>query len=158
MSAGLYNYISQDRVIWGTPAGEAVLEEAKRRNAKRIFIIASKTLNRKTSVIAKIKDVLGPSLVGTFDECQEHAPRATIIAAATAVRAANPDLIVSIGGGTVIDTTKIVLVALAENVTTTAGLDDLHLSINPDGSRRTPTISAPPATTEIGRASCRERV
>jgi len=144
MSAGLYNYISQDRVIWGTPAGEAVLEEAKRRNAKRIFIIASKTLNRKTSVIAKIKDVLGPSLVGTFDECQEHAPRATIIAAATAVRAANPDLIVSIGGGTVIDTTKIVLVALAENVTTTAGLDDLHLSINPDGSRRTPTISAPP--------------
>jgi len=144
MNAGLYNFISQDRVIWGTPAGEAVLEEAKRRNAKRLFIIASKTLNRKTSVVSDIKHVLGSNLVGTFDECQEHAPRETIIAAASAVRAANPDLIVSIGGGTVIDTAKVVLVALAENVRTTDGLDDLHLSINPDGSRRTPSISAPP--------------
>jgi alcohol dehydrogenase class IV len=144
MNAGLYNFISQDRVIWGTPAGEAILEEAKRRNAKRLFIIASKTLNRKTSVVSDIKDVLGSNLAGTFDECQEHAPRETIIAAASAVRAANPDLIVSIGGGTVIDTTKVVLVALAEDVRTTDGLDDLHLSINPDGSRRTPAISAPP--------------
>ncbi|WP_328189206.1 iron-containing alcohol dehydrogenase [Marinobacter sp. OP 3.4] len=144
MTGGLYNYISQDRVIWGTPAGTAILEEAARRNSKRLFIIASRTLNRKTSVISDIKTALGDKLVGLFDECQEHAPRDTIIAAANAVRASNPDLIVSIGGGTVIDTAKVVLVALAENVTTTDGLDDLHLSINPDGSRRTPAISSPP--------------
>ncbi len=121
-----------------------MVEEADRRGAGRVFIIASRTLNRTTDVVNGIADALGPRFAGVFGECREHAPRETVIAAAEAVRAAAPDLVVSAGGGTVIDTAKVVLLALAEDIRTVDGLDGWHVSVNPDGSRHTPAVARPP--------------
>ena len=56
-------------------------------------------------------------MVGLYDECVEHTPRETVIAVADAgAPRTQADLIVSIGGGTVIDTAKVALVALAEGL------------------------------------------
>ena len=144
MNTGLHEFLAQDRVIWGKPAAEAVVEEADRRAAKRLFIVTGRTLNRQTNVVTKIRDALGSRCVGTFDECREHTPRESVMAAADAARAARPDLIVSIGGGTVIDTVKVMLIALAHELTRPEQLGDFHLSVNPDGSRRTPLIKPLP--------------
>ena len=144
MNTGLHEFLAQDRVIWGKPAAEAVVEEANRRAAKRLFIVTGRTLNRQTDVVTKIRDALGSRCVGTFDECREHTPRESVMAAADAARAARPDLIVSIGGGTVIDTVKVMLIALAHELTRPEQLGDFHLSVNPDGSRRTPVIKPLP--------------
>ncbi|MCC5810956.1 MAG: iron-containing alcohol dehydrogenase [Ectothiorhodospiraceae bacterium] len=144
MQPGVYDYIAQDRVLWGTPAAEAITAETERRAAQRVFIVASRTLNRKTDVVTSIADALDKRLVGVFDECREHTPRDTVIAAAEAVRAAQPDLIVSVGGGTVIDTVKVMLVALAQGVRTVDGLDDWHIRVNEDGSRHVPQVGSPP--------------
>jgi alcohol dehydrogenase class IV len=67
-----------------------------------------------------------------------------VIALSHALRAAQADLIVTIGGGTVIDTVKIALVCLAENVERVEQLDDWHMAVNPDGSLRVPVVSEPP--------------
>ena len=144
MNTGLHEFLAQDRVIWGKPAAEAVVEEANRRAAKRLFIVTGRTLNRQTDVVTKIRDALGSRCVGTFDECREHTPRESVMAAADAARAAQPDLILSIGGGTVIDTVKVMLIALAHELTRPEQLGDFHLSVNPDGSRRTPVIKPLP--------------
>ena len=144
MNTGLHEFLAQDRVIWGKPAARAVLEEADRRAAKRLFIVTGRTLNRQTDVVTKIRQALGARCVGTFDECREHTPRDSVIAAANAARAANPDLIVSIGGGTVIDTVKVMLIALAHELTQPEQLCDFHLRINPDGSRHAPVIKPLP--------------
>ena len=144
MNTGLHEFLAQDRVIWGKPAAEAVVEEANRRAAKRLFIVTGRTLNRQTDVVTKIRDALGSRCVGTFDECREHTPRESVMAAADAARAARPDLILSIGGGTVIDTVKVMLIALAHELTRPEQLGDFHLSVNPDGSRRTPVIKPLP--------------
>ena len=144
MNTGLHEFLAQDRVIWGKPAAMAVVEEADRRGAQRLFIVTGRTLNRQTDVVSKIRTALGSRCVGTFDECREHTPRESVIAAADAARAARPDLIVSIGGGTVIDTVKVMLIALAHELTRPEQLGDFHLSLNPDGSRRTPVIKPLP--------------
>ncbi len=143
-SAGLHEFLLQDRVIWGTPAAEAVLAEADRRRAQRIFIVTSKTLNRSTDAVANIRQALGARHVATFDECVEHTPRASVIAAADAARAARPDLILTIGGGTAIDTVKVMLIALAHDLRNPDDLSHYHLRMNPDGSRFAPVIKAPP--------------
>ncbi len=143
MQAGQHEYLAQDRVIWGTPAAQAVVEEAERRGARRVFIVTGRTLNRGTDAIATIRAALGARHAGTFDECREHTPRDSVIAAAAAVRAAAPDLIVTVGGGTAIDTVKVLLIALAHGVTEPAQLSDYHLRINPDGTRHTPLVKAP---------------
>ena len=136
----LHEFLAQDRVIWGEDAGAALLAEAERRGCKRLFIVTSKTLNRKTDAVEALRRKLGPLCVGTFDECQEHTPRASVFAAAQAVRAAAPDLIVTFGGGTAIDTVKVMLIVLAHGLTETWQLDDYHLGVNPDGSKRVPAI------------------
>jgi len=144
VSAGMHEFLAQDRVIWGKPAAEALIEEADRRQAKRIFIVTSKTLNRKTPAVESLRHALGERCVGTFDECQEHTPRASVFAAARAVLAAEPDLIVTFGGGTAIDTVKILLIVLAHGLTDSKQLDDYYIRSNSDGSRHIPVIKSPP--------------
>ncbi len=144
LSTGIHEFLAQDRVIWGTPAAEAVVAEAERRGASRVFIVTSKTLNRKTDAVDKIRSALGARHAGTFDECIEHTPRASVIAAANAARQVKPDLILTFGGGTAIDTVKVMLIALAHHLTEPEQLGDYHLKINADGSRHTPVINSPP--------------
>jgi len=143
-NVGMHEFLAQDRVIWGQDAASALIAEADRRQVRRLFIVTSKTLNRKTPAVQALRDALGERCVGTFDECQEHTPRHTVIAAANAVRAAQPDLIVTFGGGTAIDTVKVLLIALAHGLTTTSELSDFHIGVNPDGTRRIPVIKPLP--------------
>ena len=118
--------------------------EADRRDCSRLFIVTSNTLNRKTGIVEALRQALGSRCVGTFDECSEHTPRSSVFATAHAVRAARPDLIVTFGGGTAIDTVKVLLIVLAHGLTEPGQLDNYRIGVNPDGSRRTPTIKAPP--------------
>ena len=144
MKTGVFNYLELDRVHFGTPVADALHTEATQRGAQRIFVVTSRSLNRKTDAVSHALARIQPQVVGLFDECVEHTPRASVIALAQAVRAAQADLIVSIGGGTVIDTVKVALVALAEGLTTMEQLDDWHLRVAADGSRVTPQPRPPP--------------
>lgn len=144
MRQGSYDFLAQERIIWGKPAAEAVVEEAKRLGAARVFLVASRSLARKTPVVSAIRDALGQSFAGLFDECREHTPRDSVMAATDAVRAAKPDLVVSLGGGTVIDTVKVMLVCLAQDVRSVDAMGDWHLKLAPDGSRVVPEIKPPP--------------
>ena len=151
--AGSFAYLPLERVVFGRPAADAATEEAARVGATRVFIVASKSLARNTPVIRTIAAALGPRYVGLFDGCVQHSPRASVIAAANAVRAAAPDLILTVGGGTVIDTVKVLQICLAHSVDTPAGLDGLHASIGPDGKRHVPEYGL----RRCGRWSCRPR-
>lgn len=144
MKTGVFNYLELDRVHFGTPAAEALATEATQRDAQRIFVVTSKSLNRKTDAVTTAMARIQPQVVGLFDDCVEHTPRDTVIALAQALRASNADLVVSIGGGTVIDTVKVALVALAEGLTRIEQLDDWHMRVAPDGSRVTPQPRRPP--------------
>ena len=144
MKTGVFNYLELDRVHFGTPVADALHTEASQRGAQRIFVVTSRSLNRKTDAVRRALARIQPQVVGLFDECVEHTPRDSVIALAQAVRAAQADLIVSIGGGTVIDTVKVALVALAEGLSRIEQLDDWHLRVAADGSRVTPQPRQPP--------------
>ena len=144
MKTGVFNFLAQDRVHFGTPAAQALQTEATQRGARRIFVVTGRTLHRKTDAVQTALAQIAPRVVGLFDECTEHTPRDSVIALAEAVRAAQADLIVSIGGGTVIDTVKVALVALAQGLTQIEQLDDWHLRVAADGSRVTPQPGPPP--------------
>ena len=144
MKTGVFNYLELDRVHFGTPAAEALQAEAGLRGAQRIVVVTSKSLNRKTDAVSTALAQIQPQVVGLFDDCVEHTPRDSVIALAQAVREARADLIVSIGGGTVIDTVKVALVALAEGLTSIEQLDDWHMRVAPDGRRVTPQPRQPP--------------
>jgi len=142
--AGSYAYLPLERVVFGRPAAEAAVEEAARVDAQRVFVVASRSLARNTPVIRSIAETLGSRYAGLFDECVQHTPRASVIAATRAVRAAEPDLILTVGGGTAIDTVKVLQICLAHDVDRTDALDGLHTSVGPGGKRIVPEIKPSP--------------
>jgi len=144
MKAGVFNFLALDRVHFGVPAAEALQQEIAQRASERVVIVTSRTLNRTTSVVTDLADTLGARVVGVFDQCVEHTPRDSVIALADFLREARADLVVSLGGGTVIDSVKIALLCLAQGVDKSDALDQWHLKVNPDGSLHMPTVAAPP--------------
>ena len=123
---GSYAYLPLERVVFGQPAAQAAAEEVTRIGARRVFVVCSKSLSRKTAAIREIAAALGPKYAGLFDECIAHTPWPSVIAAADAVRAAHPDLILTVGGGTPIDTVKILQLVLAHGARVAEDLDRLR--------------------------------
>ncbi|AUC94378.1 maleylacetate reductase [Bradyrhizobium sp. SK17] len=115
-----------DEVVFGRAAREAIVEQLDRLGAQRAFLMVSGTLNRETDEIEKVRQALGSRCVGTFDRMPAHTPRAAVIAATEQARDAQADLIVTIGGGSITDGAKAVQLCLANNVTTSDGIDTIR--------------------------------
>jgi alcohol dehydrogenase class IV len=106
----------QARVHFGLEAAGAVAKEAETLGASRVWIAASHTLNTKTDATSRIAQALGPRFAGVFDGIMEHTALSSVWEATRSARDARADLLVSVGGGTIIDGLKIVQIALAEGV------------------------------------------
>ncbi|NOJ44161.1 iron-containing alcohol dehydrogenase [Bradyrhizobium australiense] len=116
MHRGRVVFGAMDEVVFGRPAAEAVVEQLNRLGARRVFLMVSGTLNRETDEIENIRRALGPRCVGTFDAMPPHTPRAAVVAATEQARAADADLIVTIGGGSITDGAKAVQLCLANDI------------------------------------------
>jgi maleylacetate reductase len=119
---------AMDEVVFGRPAAQAVVAQMDRLRASRAFLMVSGTLNRKTDEIEKIRNSLGPRCAATFDAMPPHTPREAVIAAAEQARAANADLIVTVGGGSITDGAKAVQLCLANDIRTVDDIDRLRAS------------------------------
>lgn len=127
-----YAYLPLERVVFGRPAAEAAAAEADRLGARRVFVVASRSLARRSPLVPGIRQALGSRDAGLFDECIAHTPWPSVIAAAEAVRAAAPDLILTVGGGTPIDTVKILQLVLAHGARAPEDLERLRVPVLKD--------------------------
>ena len=112
-----------EEVTYGTPVDVAIVALVDRAEARRVFLMVSGTLNRETDEIEKIRRALGNKCVGTFDRMPAHTPRAAVIAAAEQACAAEADLIVTLGGGSITDAAKAVQLCLANDIRDPDALD-----------------------------------
>jgi maleylacetate reductase len=115
-----------DEVVFGSPAAKAILEQLDRLGVSRAFLMVSGTLNRETDEIDKIRHALGSRCAAIFDAMPPHTPREAVIAATERARAANADLIVTVGGGSITDGAKAVQLCLANDVRTIDGIDAMR--------------------------------
>ena len=138
MPTGTYRYPNMDRVIYGLPFAAALAEERARKSATRVFLMAGNTLSRETSFVDDIRSALGNHLAGVWTQMAPHTPRTDVAAAANAARAANADLLVTIGGGSVTDAAKMVGLCLANDVTTPQHLDAFRAHTAADGTTKRP--------------------
>lgn len=139
--AGSHQYPTMESVIYGKPAAEALREEAERLDARRVYLIASRTLNTTTDEIEKIRKALGDRHAATFDGVPQHTTRDIVTQIARQAVEAKADLVVAIGGGSVVDAAKIVLMCMENEIFAPAGLDGFETT--PErrfGPFRTPKV------------------
>lgn len=143
MTPGIHRYPNIDRVIYGTPFEAALAAEAERLDARAVYVLASGTLARETDTLEGLRRALGNRLAGVCTHIGAHTPRVDVVTAANEARAAKADLLVTAGGGSVTDASKMVGLCLGNDVTEPAQLDAFRARIEADGSTHRPTTSAP---------------
>ena len=105
MQPGMLVFPAMERVVYGHPAAGALRVEAERLNTNRVFLMVSRTMNRTTDEVTKVRDALGNLYAGLYDSMPALTPREAVLDATRAARAAGADLIVTFGGGSLTDFT-----------------------------------------------------
>ena len=143
LPSGRVVFGQMDEVVFGRPAAEAVAAQVRRLGAVRVFLMVSTSLDRNTDEIEKVRRALGDRYVGTFAQMPPHTPRIAVLRATEAVRAAQADLIVTIGGGSVTDAAKAVQMCLANDICAPEAIDSLRPLQGTDGVVALPPMRAP---------------
>ena len=164
MQSGTMVFTQMNRVIFGKPAADSIAAEADRLGARRVFVLAGGTLNRKTDEIGKVRKALGGRFAGVHDQMPAHSPRDAVVACANAARDAGTDLLVTFGGGSVTDGGKAVTICLEHGITDVDGLEPFR-SVVENGKRRVPDFRPPrvrqvavPTTLSAGEFNARAGV
>ncbi len=104
MKSGTHTFLRTERVHFGAGSLEKLEEEA--RPLGRAFIITGRSLYEKTGLIRRVEEVLGDKHAGTYAGIGQHTPGGAVEEAAAEAESAAADLLVSVGGGSVVDGTK----------------------------------------------------
>jgi maleylacetate reductase len=115
MLTGTVQWTAQERVVHGKPAAEAVRAEIERIGAKRVLLLTTRSLT-DGPLIRNLTSALGDRCAGRFSEIRAHSPREAVIAGAALAREVEADHLLAVGGGSVIDATKTMLLALWRGV------------------------------------------
>lgn len=144
-ATGIHHFPAMERVIFGSPAAQALANEAASLGAKRVFLVVSRTLNTQTAEITKMREALGDRVAAVFDGIPQHTSREVVAQATQAALEAKADLIVAVGGGSVVDAAKIMTLCMEQRVTDAGleGLDPLEIKPGPDGRPVIPKFNGP---------------
>ncbi len=103
---GTHTFLPTERVHFGAGSIEKLLDEV--RPFGRAFVFTGRSLSEKTGLIRRIEGLLGEKHAGTFAGISQHTPGSAVEAAAGEAEASGADMLLSVGGGSVIDGTKAV--------------------------------------------------
>src|SRR5262245_15201075 len=103
------------RLYSGVDALGQLGTEVERAGAQRAFVICGRTVAHRTNLLARIQAALGERYAGVFDAMDKDSTYPAVVAATDAARAAGADLLIAVGGGSVIVGTRAVAIFLAES-------------------------------------------
>jgi alcohol dehydrogenase class IV len=104
---------------WRLHCGRGAIEQGLKQTvdraaAKRAFVVCSPSVNRRTDSVRRMEAVLGDRYAGVFDGIEKDSTYASVRAATQAARDAAADLLIAVGGGSVIVATRAVAIFMAE--------------------------------------------
>ncbi|KAF2877403.1 hypothetical protein BDV95DRAFT_601803 [Massariosphaeria phaeospora] len=113
--SGLWQPTQLQKLYYGADSVSKHLLESLPNSTSKAFIITGNSLATKTPLVQQVEQLLGSKHAGTFSKIGEHAPVAQLDEATEIVaKDANVDTVVSIGGGSPIDSAKAISYRLHE--------------------------------------------
>ncbi|KAK5283820.1 hypothetical protein LTR40_001143 [Exophiala xenobiotica] len=94
-------------------------------NAKRVYIIASNSLSKNTDALKRLQHALGDKVVGTRIGLAPHTHWNQVLEVAQDAAPKQPDCIVTLGAGSLTDAAKVICWMLANDMTTSDGMEEL---------------------------------
>lgn len=131
-----------EKVVYGPGSVSGLPAEIDRLGGTRVLIVTGRTLATKTDLVHRLQDLLGDRWAGTFAESVQHVSRPSVLAATVLARELQVDVLVSLGGGSPIDTAKAVAMCLSQDVRSGADLDCLRFRVE-NGVSVKPVLDGP---------------
>ena len=141
-----YQPLRQD-IICAETAIDALPAAVDALGGSRALITCGPTILNACDVVPRVREALGGRYAGIYAGVAPHSPVETVEAGADAAKEAQPDILVSVGGGSTHDTTKAMATLLGEG-------GDIHdyeiifeppdrISVPPTPAPKLPIISVP---------------
>jgi alcohol dehydrogenase len=111
--AGEFNLSRLERVIYGPGKIAALKDEMERRGLKRA-VVATTEVVAKLPILQQVTGALGSRLASVFAGIIQHVPRGTVNDLQKEIERVNADSVVSLGGGSPIDSSKVAIYGLLE--------------------------------------------
>ena len=111
-----HDFVSQspERVRSGIGSVNTLAEEVDKVGGKRALIITGNSLSNKTDLVNRLQNILGDRCAGVFDEAKQHVLKRSVMDALQMTKDCKADTLISFGGGSPIDTMKMVTHLLIE--------------------------------------------
>ncbi|HEY5072352.1 MAG TPA: iron-containing alcohol dehydrogenase [Caulobacteraceae bacterium] len=132
MLSGSHRGSVQEQVVYGRPVAEALIGLAADFGVRRLMIASTASLTGPGGLVTRLAKDVGPLCVGVFSDIAAHSPREGVIAGAAEARLLRADLLVAVGGGSVIDATKVMQLALWAGVERSEDLGPRRAGRGPD--------------------------
>jgi alcohol dehydrogenase class IV len=102
------------RLHVGVNALDHLPDEVRRTRAQHALVICGRTVAHQTNLLQRIRDQLGGLYVGAFDAMDKDSSFPAVQKGVEAARGAGADLLIAVGGGSVIVGTRAIAILLAE--------------------------------------------
>ncbi len=139
-------FVAQPGVCWNGRGCVAQLEaELERAGHRRAMVVCGNTVGSTPAVMRPVTEGLGGRLAGVFAETTPQKRLSTALAGAKTASELEADVLVSVGGGSSLDTAKVISVVVARQespMVLGAELEATGQLTVPDGSV-TPVIAVP---------------
>lgn len=119
MTPGLHQWTAQERVRHGTPVADALPPELA--GAERVVLATTRSL-ADSRIVAAARAAIGPRLAAAHAAMRAHSPVEDVAALARLLVEARADLVVAVGGGSVIDGAKVACLGAWRGLTEPAAL------------------------------------
>lgn len=109
----MFEYPQKARISYGSGALSSLPDTCDLLGAQRVLLLTTRSLV-DSSVANEVRKGLGDRCVAEIAGASQHVPEDSVSALLQQARDAAPDLVISLGGGSVTDTAKAISVGLAE--------------------------------------------
>lgn len=135
-----FRYESRNaRLHSGEDALERLASEVERLAAARAFVICPRSVGSETTLLRRVEEILGDRYAGAWAGAARESPRVACEAGAEAARGAGADLLIALGGGSAVVTSRAINILLCEG----KSLLDLSIRYPADGPPVMPRLDAP---------------
>ena len=112
-------------MIFGQGKVSQLQGELDALGGKRALLLSGPTVAEKTDSVRRVRDALGDSCLGVYSGLSQRAPLNTAVEATKMALECNADTLVGVGGSTISDAARMIVVMMAEGITSEDRLREL---------------------------------